>query len=65
MSGLGAALPDVLTELPSMDGRLLGRRYVLDAANVDRAPIARPRIPQRVPTGHRAAWVPADRLAAG
>ncbi|WP_437276784.1 carotenoid oxygenase family protein [Sorangium sp. So ce375] len=38
--------------------------HVLDAANVDRAPIARLRIPQRVPTGYHAAWVPADRLAA-
>ncbi len=38
--------------------------YVIDARNVDREPVARVRIPQRVPTGYHTWWVAADDLAA-
>lgn len=38
--------------------------YVIDAQNVDHEPVARVRIPQRVPTGYHTWWVSADDLAA-
>ena len=34
--------------------------HVIDARDVTRAPIARVLIPQRVPTGYHAWWVPMD-----
>jgi carotenoid cleavage dioxygenase len=37
--------------------------YVLDAAQVDKEPVARIAIPQRVPTGYHTWWVPAGDLA--
>ena len=37
--------------------------YILDAAHVADEPVARLRIPQRVPTGYHAWWIPADDLA--
>jgi carotenoid cleavage dioxygenase-like enzyme len=36
---------------------------ILDAKNVDRGPVARVLLPQRVPHGFHACWVPAERLA--
>ncbi len=36
--------------------------YVLDAAHVAEEPVARLRIPQRVPTGYHAWWIPGDQL---
>jgi carotenoid cleavage dioxygenase-like enzyme len=38
---------------------------VLDAARVDEEPVARVRIPVRVPLGFHATWVPAERLPGG
>ena len=35
---------------------------VLDAANLGAGPIARISLPQRVPLGFHATWVPGDRL---
>ncbi|HEV7128666.1 MAG TPA: carotenoid oxygenase family protein, partial [Ktedonobacterales bacterium] len=37
---------------------------ILDARDVAAAPLARVRIPQRVPIGFHACWVPESRLAA-
>ncbi|MEO7330142.1 MAG: carotenoid oxygenase family protein [Minicystis sp.] len=37
--------------------------HVLDARALDRGPVARVKIPQRVPTGYHTYWVPADELA--
>ena len=36
---------------------------VLDAAHVGEEPVARLPIPQRVPTGYHAWWIPSDELA--
>ena len=38
--------------------------YVLDAKDVTRAPLARVKLPQRVPTGYHAWWVPGSDLPA-
>jgi carotenoid cleavage dioxygenase len=37
--------------------------YVIDAAHVSEEPVARVRIPQRVPTGYHAWWIPPGELA--
>jgi carotenoid cleavage dioxygenase len=37
--------------------------HVLDAQDLGRGPVARVKIPQRVPTGYHTYWVPADELA--
>jgi len=37
--------------------------YVLDAKDLSRPPIARVQLPQRVPTGYHAWWVPGEELA--
>lgn len=38
--------------------------YVLDAKDVTRAPLARVKLPQRVPTGYHAWWIPAEQIPA-
>ncbi len=38
--------------------------YVLDAAHVAEEPVARLRIPQRVPTGYHAWWIPGEQMPA-
>ena len=38
--------------------------YVIDAKSVDRAPVARLTIPQRVPTGYHTWWIPSDAMRA-
>ena len=35
---------------------------ILDAKNIDKAPLARIKMPQRVPLGFHACWVNGDRL---
>jgi carotenoid cleavage dioxygenase-like enzyme len=37
--------------------------HVMDAADAEREPVARVKIPQRVPTGYHAFWIPAADLA--
>lgn len=37
--------------------------YIIDAQHMDRAPVARVQIPQRVPTGYHSWWVSAEDLA--
>jgi carotenoid cleavage dioxygenase-like enzyme len=37
--------------------------HVMDAADAEREPVARVKIPQRVPTGYHAWWIPAADLA--
>ena len=38
---------------------------VFDAANIAQGPVARIRLPQRVPNGFHATWVSGERLARG
>ncbi|MBW2236529.1 MAG: carotenoid oxygenase family protein [Deltaproteobacteria bacterium] len=43
-------------------GSFESRCWLFSACDVDRGPLARVRLPARVPTGFHAEWIPADKL---
>jgi carotenoid cleavage dioxygenase-like enzyme len=52
----------VVTFIADANERSTGEVIILDAKNIAAGPLARVKIPQRVPTGFHAMWVPGDQL---
>ena len=62
-SGWNLRLRDPSMSSPMMLASTAVMLYVIDAADMAAPPVARIRIPQRVPTGYHTRWVPEAALA--